>query len=50
VSYYEEPMDALGYLSAHLKAGDVFVTMGAGNNWVLGKELHDILSERSRLA
>ncbi len=50
VSYFEEPLDALEHLATYLKAGDLFVTMGAGNNWVLGKELYKIISERSGIA
>lgn len=36
VSYYEKPLDALPYLSSSLKPGDLFITMGAGDNWTLG--------------
>jgi len=36
VKYFEEVMDARGYLAQSLKSGDVFVTMGAGDNWHLG--------------
>jgi UDP-N-acetylmuramate--alanine ligase len=37
VRYFPEVMDARSYLAGHLKAGDVFVTMGAGDNWQLGR-------------
>ena len=39
VSYFEEPRDALGYLAGSLRPGDAFVTMGAGDNWKLGRAL-----------
>lgn len=37
VRYFEEVMDAREYLAKSLKRGDLFVTMGAGDNWKLGK-------------
>ena len=43
VKYYEEPEDVLDYLSGSLKEGDLFVTMGAGDNWHLGRSLMDKL-------
>lgn len=39
VSYYEEVLDALPYVSSIIKKGDLFITMGAGDNWKLGKAL-----------
>ncbi len=39
VRYFEEPMDAVPLLRAELRPGDVFVTMGAGDNWKVGREL-----------
>jgi UDP-N-acetylmuramate--alanine ligase len=39
VSYFEEPAEAEPYLRKALGAGDIFVTMGAGDNWKLGREL-----------
>lgn len=36
VRYFEEPLEARNYLSTSLKPGDVFITMGAGDNWKLG--------------
>jgi UDP-N-acetylmuramate--alanine ligase len=39
VSYFEEPMDALPFLASELKRGDLFLTMGAGDNWKLGREI-----------
>ncbi len=40
VKYFKEPLDAFEYLTATLKRGDLFITMGAGNNWKLGRELY----------
>ncbi len=37
VQYFEEVMDARDYLAKSLKGGDLFVTMGAGDNWQIGK-------------
>jgi UDP-N-acetylmuramate--alanine ligase len=39
VRYFEEPADAAPFLAGELRSGDVFVTMGAGDNWKLGREL-----------
>ena len=39
--YFNRPLDAFDYLAGHLKEGDVFVTMGAGDNWVLSKKLYE---------
>ncbi|MBU1079746.1 MAG: hypothetical protein KKB59_04590, partial [Spirochaetes bacterium] len=39
--YFEEPLDALPALRAELRSGDLFVTMGAGDNWKLGRALFD---------
>jgi UDP-N-acetylmuramate--alanine ligase len=38
-TYFEEPLDALPFLASELKRGDIFITMGAGDNWKLGREL-----------
>jgi UDP-N-acetylmuramate--alanine ligase len=37
VHYYDEPLDAKDYLADYLQSGDLFITMGAGDNWKLGK-------------
>jgi UDP-N-acetylmuramate--alanine ligase len=37
VHYFEEPLDALPFCRDTLRPGDVLVTMGAGNNWQLGR-------------
>jgi len=39
VYYFHEPEQALDFCLEYLKPGDLFLTMGAGNNWVLGKKL-----------
>jgi UDP-N-acetylmuramate--alanine ligase len=41
VKYFKKPLDGFDYLASHLKEGDVFVTMGAGDNWTLGKKLFE---------
>ena len=39
--YYHEVMDAAGYLENELEPGDLFLTLGAGNNWTLGRHLYE---------
>jgi UDP-N-acetylmuramate--alanine ligase len=39
IFYMEEPLDATELLRKMLKPGDLFITMGAGDNWKLGKKL-----------
>lgn len=39
VTYIAEPADAVPFLKNVLSKGDVFVTMGAGDNWKIGREL-----------
>ena len=46
VRYFEEPADAREYLASRLKPGDVFVTMGAGDNWKLGLMVLEDLKAR----
>ncbi|WP_411048444.1 UDP-N-acetylmuramate--L-alanine ligase [Treponema primitia] len=41
VYYIEEPVEAAELLKGILKPGDLFLTMGAGDNWKLGKLLFD---------
>ena len=41
VKYFHRVLDALPYLTASLKEGDLLITMGAGNNWELGKRLYE---------
>ena len=42
-SYFENPLDASGYLAGALRSGDLFITMGAGDNWQLGRLVHERL-------
>ena len=44
IHYFEDTLDALPFLRAELRPGDLFVTMGAGDNWKLGKALYDEFS------
>lgn len=46
--YYEEPLEALEPLLAELRPGDLFLTLGAGDNWKLGAALLDRLSDTHR--
>jgi UDP-N-acetylmuramate--alanine ligase len=39
VRYFEEPLDCVDALAGELREGDLFVTMGAGDNWKVGREL-----------
>ncbi len=48
VLYYDEPDDALEYCLDTCTDGDLFVTMGAGSNWTLGRALLDRLERRGR--
>jgi UDP-N-acetylmuramate--alanine ligase len=41
VYYVDEPMDAFEPLKKLLKPGDLFLTLGAGNNWPLGTKLFE---------
>jgi UDP-N-acetylmuramate--alanine ligase len=43
VMYFENPADAAPFLLSELKPGDLFLTMGAGNNWKLGREIFSLL-------
>jgi UDP-N-acetylmuramate--alanine ligase len=48
VYYVEEPEDAAEELSGILKEGDLFITMGAGDNWRLGKKLLGIFRGKKK--
>jgi UDP-N-acetylmuramate--alanine ligase len=39
--YADEPLEAEETLKNLLRAGDLFVTMGAGDNWKLGRSLYE---------
>lgn len=40
VHFFPKPTDAADYLRSNLRLGDLFVTMGAGDNWTLGRSLY----------
>jgi UDP-N-acetylmuramate--alanine ligase len=42
--YVEEPPDAVETLRGLLRGGDLFITMGAGDNWKLGRALLPLFS------
>ena len=42
--YFDDPLESTPYLRATLQAGDLFITMGAGDNWRLGAMLHEEFS------
>lgn len=41
VYYFQNSMDALPFCRGILKPGDLFLTLGAGDNWKLGKKLFE---------
>ncbi len=43
--YFEDPLDSLPSVKDLLRPGDLFVTMGAGDNWRLGKALYETFTE-----
>jgi len=43
--YVDEPLNAFDQLTKILAPGDLFLTMGAGNNWPLGVKLFEYYSE-----
>lgn len=47
VGYVEEPESAAAELASSLKDGDLFLTMGAGDNWKLGRAVLALLKARS---
>jgi UDP-N-acetylmuramate--alanine ligase len=48
--YVEEPLDAADALCEELRPGDLLLTMGAGDNWRLGKAVLEKLEARTRSA
>jgi UDP-N-acetylmuramate--alanine ligase len=46
VYYVDEPPDAAEPLKKILRAGDLFLTLGAGNNWPLGEKLFLYFKEK----
>ncbi|ORC33872.1 UDP-N-acetylmuramate--L-alanine ligase [Marispirochaeta aestuarii] len=47
VRYYPEPADSLEELDSLLSPGDLFISMGAGNNWLVSHELYKRRKGRS---
>jgi UDP-N-acetylmuramate--alanine ligase len=47
VYYTEEPEEATEKLKHILQGGDLFITMGAGDNWRLGKKLFEFFRGRA---
>ncbi len=43
VHYFDEVMDAFDFAKDHLAAGDIFLTMGAGDNWKLGRRVYEYM-------
>jgi len=50
VFYFEEVGDALPFCLETLEDGDIFITMGAGNNWTLGRAVYRELEKRSNIS
>jgi UDP-N-acetylmuramate--alanine ligase len=48
VVYFEEPEEAVPYLQDTLKPGDLLVTMGAGDNWRIGREIFEAKVEAAQ--
>jgi UDP-N-acetylmuramate--alanine ligase len=46
--YTDEPLEAEDTLKNLLRPGDVFVTMGAGDNWKLGRALYEYYKEYNK--
>ena len=40
------PRESIPFLLSELTSGDLFITMGAGDNWKLGRELLHSLGVR----
>jgi UDP-N-acetylmuramate--alanine ligase len=50
VHYFEEVEEALPFCRGRLEPGDLFITMGAGNNWTLGRTLFNEMESGSKSA
>jgi len=46
VAFFPEPLDSVSPIFEMLKPGDLFVTMGAGDNWKLGRHILRLLQEK----
>ncbi|WP_028973646.1 UDP-N-acetylmuramate--L-alanine ligase [Spirochaeta cellobiosiphila] len=49
VYYEEEPLESIKLVTDILKSGDLFLTMGAGNNWELGQALYKLYSSKESI-
>ncbi len=45
-SYIEEPMDAVSTIVRDSQKGDLFLTMGAGDNWKIGRAVFSALTKK----
>ncbi len=45
VYYFDEALDSLEFCLKELTEGDIFITMGAGDNWTLGKRIAEELNK-----
>ncbi len=45
VYYFDEILDAFPFLKERLKPGDLFITVGAGDNWILGEKIASFLQK-----
>ena len=46
IAYVDEPLEALNLLINLLQPGDIFLTLGAGDNWKLAKALAERLDKK----
>ncbi|MBN1243149.1 MAG: UDP-N-acetylmuramate--L-alanine ligase [Spirochaetales bacterium] len=46
VNYVDEPLEAVDPIAASLKPGDLFITMGAGDNFVVGRRIFERFKAR----
>ncbi len=49
VFYFEEVLDAFPFCREQLKPGDLFITIGAGDNWILGDKVTAFLKKENSL-
>ncbi|MFP4491124.1 MAG: UDP-N-acetylmuramate--L-alanine ligase [Spirochaetaceae bacterium] len=49
VKYFHEVMEAEEYLSEHLRRGDLFLTLGAGDNWRIGEKLKNLFARKESI-
>lgn len=49
VHYFHEVMEAEEYLAGRLQPGDLFITMGAGDNWRIGEKLKNTFAGKESI-